>query len=109
MLSAQPRLVRPAQLPLKTCSTASDKVPGVTVTVWLAEVAVKEYQTSSSAVPAQPACESVAPTVVPAVVAEQVPAGLTVRAVAPEQLLLPVEATPPVTHTVKLPCEPALP
>jgi len=53
--SIHDRLVRAAQGPLKTSNTASESVPGVTVIVCLVEVAVKEYQTSSSAVPVQTA------------------------------------------------------
>jgi hypothetical protein len=55
VLSIHPSEVKvPAQVPLNTWRTASDKVAGVTVTICEEEVATKLYQTSSSAVPAQP-------------------------------------------------------
>ena len=88
-LSIQVKLVRvPAQLPLKTCKTASDSVVGVTETICEVAVATKRYHTSSSAVPVHPVCDWVVFQVVPAVVVVQIKVGFTVRAIAPEQLSL---------------------
>ena len=83
----QAKLVKvPPQVPLKISITASDKVPGVTVMICEVAVATKVYHASSSAVPWQLACDCVADTVVPDLVAVQVSVGLMVKAIAPPQL-----------------------
>lgn len=104
VLSIQAMLASVPHPPLNTCNTASLKVPGVTVTIWLDPVAVKEYQTSSSApLPMQAACDCVAATVVPDVLVVQVVEGLTVKDTAPEQSLLAGAPAAVVTQMVKLP------
>lgn len=82
VLFVQMRLVKPLQIPEKTSNTASVIVVGVTVIVWLVLVATNVYQTSSSAVPLQPASDCVALTVVPFDELVHVVVGFTVNELA---------------------------
>jgi hypothetical protein len=101
------RLVNvPPHVPEYTWNTASYKVPGATAISCDVPVATNEYQTSSSAVPAQPAADCVALTVVPDVVDEHVNEGLTVKATAPEQLSLAGGGGGVVTQIVNVPFVP---
>jgi len=70
--------------------------------VWLVWVAIKEYHTSSSAVPTQDVEDWVAPTVVPLVVDVHVVLELTVNDGALEQLLF-VGGVTQVLDIVKVP------
>ena len=116
VLSTQAMLVSvPPHVPLKTCKTASERVLGVTVTIWEVVVATKLYQTSSSAVPRHPDCDWVAFTEVPAIVEVHVKVRFTVSAMAPEQLsfavvanVVPVPTRGPVVVYVGPPVQPVL-
>jgi hypothetical protein len=72
---------------------------GFTVIVCTEFVATKEYHTSSSATPAHPARDCVAPTVVPAVFTQ---AAFTARLIAPVQLLFAGGGGGVVTHIEKV-------
>ena len=102
--SAQAILV-PLQDPLRTSTTASKPVPPATVTVWVAAVAMKEYQTSAleeevAELHEMGVIDCVDATVVPLVGEEQVPKN-TVRFVAPAQSSLAGGGGSVFTHTLK--------
>lgn len=84
----------PLQEPDRRSTTASNPEEGVTVIVWLDEVAAKEYHTSRAVAlvnPSQvmPGMASVAHVTLPVVAPPQVGEAYTVKGTAPEQSSLP--------------------